>query len=704
MLAAVEMDQLREIRKREEVTLKPSPFLRDSFVNDLGEEAKVSVRNYQKIGIMNLLMVPQMLLGDDTGLGKTLEVLSAIGYVWLKEPEYVPIIVTTKSALFQWEAETKRFMQDMECVTVHGEPFQRHGFYREFFFNHDPSKKRLLILTYDHVMYDAEESVIREQPRKAKDLPKGFNKEMKAVKDERKKAEASLTALKGVVNEKFVGAAFDIQEFVRECSKKGVVEGPFPSGWSPLDTEVVTKCLEARAAFQAVDARLNEMKEQLAPSTKVMGIPEYMALLKEAHPDARFMLVMDEMHKLKNHKSQFHEKTQSMSLLCERLVGMTATPVKNRLMEFWSLFRILIPSLFPKITHFKGEFCIEKMQKIGGGRQVPVVVGYKNLEEFVRRIEPFYLSRKKHDVAKELPKLISVEVDCELSSVQDDLYDMAEAGLLDEMDDPDQTQNSLQAITACLQAVDAPQLLTNDDGDPFEGKSSKLEALSDLLDGSAEGQKVIVYSKFEKMITLIEERLKQDKVKCVRITGKESDPKKRRKAAEQFQDPNSGVNVILITSAGSESINLQAAQHFVFFDLPWSYGDYLQLVGRMIRIGSSHTTVVAHHFLGRRIDGTQTIDHHVHKSLKAKKKLADKVAGENLQGALEFSTAEGEKDAVLDAVAELAKASKGKPRNPKRLPVKPGKERPAKAVQAKEKDPEDEDYKPYMSGLDLSGV
>lgn len=707
MLAQVELDQLREIRKREDMALRPSPYLKDSFVNDNGEVAKVSVRNYQKIGIMNLLMVPQMLLGDDTGLGKTLEVLSAIGYVWLKEPEYVPVIITTKSALFQWEAETNRFMQDMECVTVHGEPFQRHATYREFFLNHDPAKKRLLILTYDHVMYDAEESVIREQPKKAKDLRKGFKKEMKAVKDECKRLDLALVAMKSVVQEKYAGAAFEIQEFVRECSKKGLVEAPFPAGWTELDTEVVTNCLKARTAFQAAEAKLNEMKEELAPSTKVPGIPEYMSWLKEAHPDSKFMLVMDEVHKLKNHKSQFHEKTQSMSQLCDRLVGMTATPVKNRLMEFWALFRILIPDLFPKVTHFKAEFCVEKMQRISGGRQIPVVVGYKNLEEFVRRIEPFYLSRKKHDVAKELPSLISVEVDCELSSVQDDLYDMAEAGLLDEMDDPNQAQNSLQAITACLQAVDAPQLLTNDNGEPFEGPSSKLEALSDLLEDAAEGQKVIVYSKFEKMITLIEERLKKDKVKCVRITGKENDPKKRREAAKRFQDPESGVNVILITSAGSESINLQAAQHFVFFDLPWSYGDYLQLIGRMIRIGSAHVTVVAHHFLGRRIDGTQTIDHHVHKSLKAKKKLADKVAGENLQGALEFATLKGkEQDAVLDAVAELAKAAKGKPRNPKRLPVKPGKERPEKpeSLVKAAPDPEDDDYKPYMSGLDLSGV
>lgn len=703
MLEKAELEQLRDIRTREEMALKPSPYLKGRFVNDNGEEAEVVIRNYQKIGIMNLLMVPEMLLGDDTGLGKTLEVLSAIGYVWLKEPDYVPIIITNKSALFQWEAETKRFMQDMECVTVSGKPFERHAAYREFFLKHDPAKHRLLILTYDHVMYDSEESVIRSEAKKAKDLRKGFAKEFKAAADAKKAADAALEVKKAVVQDRFAGALLEVQEYVRESAKKGVVGAPFPPGWTDLDTRILTECLEVRADQQLKEVVLTSLKEERAPSQKVPSISDYMRWLQEAHPGVKFMLVMDEMHKLKNHKSQFHQKTQMMSAMSQRLVGMTATPVKNRLMEFWALFRILRPELFPKVTHFQNEFCVVRFQKISGGRQVPIVVGYRNLDEFVRRIEPYYLSRKKHDVAKELPELISVEVECELSEEQDVLYDMAEAGLLDELEDEADQSETLRAITACLQAVDAPQLLTDDDGEPFQGQSSKLEALVDLLQEGAEGKKVIVYSKFEKMISLIEERLKKEEIKCVRITGKESDPKKRRKAAEQFQKADSGVDVILITSAGSESINLQSAEHFVFFDLPWSYGDYLQLIGRMIRIGSIHGTVVAHHFLGRRISGKQTIDYHILKALKAKKKLADKVAGENLQGALEFK--DGDRDATMDALASLFEDAKGQKRTDKRLPVKSGKEPPVeKPAVARPKSEDDEGYRPYALPIDFSDV
>jgi SNF2 family DNA or RNA helicase len=105
----------------------------------------------------------------------------------------------------------------------------------------------------------------------------------------------------------------------------------------------------------------------------------------------------------------------------------------------------------------------------------------------------------------------------------------------------------------------------------------------------------------------------------------------------------------MITMAGSESLNLQAAEHFVFVDLPWSQGDYTQLIGRMIRIGSQHKTVVAHHMLGIRQSGEKTIDHHVLKALREKMKLADRVAGQALVGGLQFKS----EDMVQDILSSM---------------------------------------------------
>ena len=131
------LEQLRKLRKSNNLKLKPSPYLKKTYIDEFEVEQPVQIRDYQNIGIMNLCQVSSMVLGDDTGLGKTLEALSMIGYVWLKEPEYIPIIITKKSSLFQWADEVNKFMQNMETVTIDGPPFIRQQLYGDFFLGHD---------------------------------------------------------------------------------------------------------------------------------------------------------------------------------------------------------------------------------------------------------------------------------------------------------------------------------------------------------------------------------------------------------------------------------------------------------------------------------------------------------------------------------------------------------------------------------------
>jgi SNF2 family DNA or RNA helicase len=325
-------------------------------------------------------------------------------------------------------------------------------------------------------------------------------------------------------------------------------------------------------------------------------------------------------------------------------------------MEFFAIFRIIQPSLFPRISHFHNEFCVTKLQPIGGGRKVPIVVGYKCLDEFVRRIEPFYLSRQKHEVAEQLPQLVTRELVCELTQEQEELYDMAEAGLLNHSSDADVTDAEvLSSLVMVQQAANAPQLLSDEDGNPFEGESAKITILLDQLQNDLDGSKTIVFSRFEKMISLVEKHLKSADIKCVRITGKEN-AKEREKNKQTFQNQKSKVNVILITTAGAESINLQAAENLIFIDLPYSFGDYVQLTGRMVRIGSQHKVVVATHLMGIKPNGKNTIDHHVLKILRKKKKLADKVAGEALKNGLEIADVN-----VMDIFSAIRQDAKSAP-------------------------------------------
>jgi len=657
------IDILRDIRKKEDVQLKTSPYLKDSFIDEYGESRPIVLRNYQKQMILNLLMMPNFLCADDTGLGKTLEILSCIGYVWLKEPEFVPIIVTTKSALFQWKSEVSKFMQGMEVVVIHGDSVERERLYSSFFNHMDEKSKKLLLLTYDQIFYDTEPTIARDKKLKPR---KSYPKEIKEARLAFKEAKSIADSKRSLIKESFDDIEKEHVAFLikRLSNDPGVanLDGSPPKSWNENKEKIVVDTYEAVKHERRCKETFEDLKDEV--NVELFGIRHHLDKMLSQNSNLKIMLVMDEMHKVKNHKSKFHQRIDEISKKSERKVGMTATPVENRLMEFYSLFRILVPPLFPKISHFQNEFCVTKMQRVSKGRVVPIVVGYKNLGKFVSKIEPYFLSRKKHEVAKDLPDLISREIECELSDEQSELYDMAESSMDNvDVDDPESVAEALKSLTLCQQAVDSPYLIKDENGDPFEGKSSKMGALKDLLEEIPD-QKVIIFSRFEKMITEISKVLESLKIPHVRITGSENS-KERESSKNQFQDMKSGVNIVLLTTAGSESINLQAAEHFVFIDLPWSVGKYIQLIGRMIRIGSIHKTVVAHHFIAIKQNGDETIDHHVLKALRSKKKLADKVAGNNLEGGLTFTD-----DVSKDIISAITKAPKVKKKKDRRGEIK----------------------------------
>lgn len=336
-----------------------------------------------------------------------------------------------------------------------------------------------------------------------------------------------------------------------------------------------------------------------------------------------YMAVLDEASYFKNTKTLTYRAVQHVSFKGNRSVALTATIIKNRLEEAFAIYSAVVPGLFKNITQFRKSFCRTILLKMNG-RRIPKVVGYKNLVQFRQDIDPYFLGRKKEDVAKELPILISKEVTLDMDEKQAVIYQDALDGLLKLDTGEEKKIERLTALIYCQQISNSPHTVG------IAADSSKEEELFRLLDQDLVDEKVIIFTNFKKMIDRQEELFKEKKIKMTRITGDEN--AERREVNKQlFQDKDSGTNVIWINRAGSESINLQIASTFIFYDNPWSYGDYLQLVGRAQRIGSEHTSILVLHLVNR-----GTIDEYVLKTLKNKKGLVTSVFGETTTGELAF--------------------------------------------------------------------
>lgn len=553
-------ERLKAIRASKTLALKPTPLLRETITGQDDQPMPFKLRYYQCQGIFHLLVMARMVLGDDTGLGKTIQVIGALCYLWApdKEPTNKVIVVTPKSALRQWEKEVYRFTKGVRCFVASGSIEERQAAYDAWAKAPTGPDEEKVVLLVNYAILQRDWNFGMHMPR----LPNGQ---------------------------------------------------PDPKG-------------------------------QITP-----GLLDRITALVP-----NLVVVYDEATAFKNMGTKTWQTCFFLSQRARRCYGMTATLLKNKLEEGFSIYKVVVPQLFTTKSAFLRDYCIVKLQPVAGGRKVPVVVGYRNLDKFRDWIDPYFLGRPKTVVSDELPKLITREVTCEMTPAEDAKYREALSGMLalgdGEMKDYSETV-TLTSLIYTQEVVDSLWLLKFKGGEDIaldmfgdetikvKDRGSKEEALFDLITGELDDQKVIVYTRFEKLVGRLQAILNEEGIKSVRVTGKESD-KLRQINRDAFQDFKSDVRVIFITDAGSEAINLQSASAIIFYDAPWSWGNYAQLLGRPLRIGSIHDTVIAFHLISERPRGKyknrKTIDHHVLTLLQSKKSLVESVLGTTPVGALDF--------------------------------------------------------------------
>ena len=367
------------------------------------------------------------------------------------------------------------------------------------------------------------------------------------------------------------------------------------------------------------------------PTVMIMGYRSAVNDLSKLQNDHGYILICDEATAFKNPKTQVHQVVRHLSAQADRTWALTATLIKNHLMEGHGIFQVVVPGLFGNVNSFMYYYCIVEMMMVGGGRKVPRIVGYfpEKISEFRGHIEPYYLGRPKHQVAAELPPLTREVIEVGVTPEQEAKYREAMAGLLTvggaKGEEVEKEVTKLTALIYHQEILDHPALIG------CEGESEKLTTLIEMLtEGDFAEEHVIIYTRFSKMVDLIMPELKKAGLEPVRVTGAESGVM-RQKAQDAFQDPNNPCRAICITSAGGEAINLQAAKAIVFYDTPWSAGEYLQVLGRMIRIGSEHDRVLAIHLVAK-VKGVPSVDEKVMEVIEKKLKLIEAVLGERLKG------------------------------------------------------------------------
>ncbi len=290
-------------------------------------------------------------------------------------------------------------------------------------------------------------------------------------------------------------------------------------------------------------------------------------------------VVLDEAQHIKNRQTQNAQAVKAVRAR-HRLV-LTGTPLENSVLDLWSIFDFLMPGYLGGAQDFRERYETPLMRDKNTQVQA----------RLARRLRPFILRRLKREVARDLPEKLEQVSFCELTEDQRTVYQRVIEASRREVMDSVGTQGLaksrmviLSALLRLRQICCDLRLLKLENVNP-ETASGKLELFAELLEEVLDGgHRVLVFSQFVSMLTLLRQKLTEEAIEFCYLDGSTSN---RSQVVDQFQS-SAKIPVFLISlKAGGVGLNLTGADTVIHFDPWWNPAVQDQASDRAHRIGQT---------------------------------------------------------------------------------------------------------------------
>ena len=350
-------------------------------------------------------------------------------------------------------------------------------------------------------------------------------------------------------------------------------------------------------------------------------------IIKELAPIEFDVIVCDEAQAIKNHRT--NAAVAVRTLQSSQRIGLTGTPVENRLTELWSILDAMNPGMLGGITWFKRTFA------------TPIEDGDGEVLAALRRITaPFVLRRTKADrsLVPDLPDKVEQIAWATLAPEQAGLYQAVLDDFFEKADALSGIERRgivLATLTRLKQICNHPALFLKQDSVGDQGRSGKLDRFDELVDDLLEaGERAIVFTQYREMghllATHLSSRLKHD----VPFLHGGTTRKQRTEMVDAFQ-ASDGLPIQLISlRAGGTGLNLTAASRVIHYDRWWNPAVEDQATDRSWRIGQDKTVFV------HKMVCQGTLEERIDALLREKRALADAVVGGDESWLTELTTDE----------------------------------------------------------------
>ena len=289
------------------------------------------------------------------------------------------------------------------------------------------------------------------------------------------------------------------------------------------------------------------------------------------------LLVADEASLLRNPDSETSRAVAKLNTT--HRLALTGTPVENRLLDLWSVFRIVAPGYLGA----KDEF-LERYETTDRTRT----------KALRARISPYVLRRTKSEVAKDLPEKIETDHWLELDDESRALYrEIAAAGIahLERLEQEGQAAPArMMMLTTLLRLrqICLDRTLVGQQGEPLQGVKSEWLRQT-LRNRFEEGSKTLVFSQFTSYLQKWSGLKEENLGKIYHLQGA---TRNRSELVRAFQEHDGPAVFFISLKAGGYGLNLAAADAVVHMDPWWNPAAEAQASDRAHRIGQSRPVTV----------------------------------------------------------------------------------------------------------------
>jgi len=350
----------------------------------------------------------------------------------------------------------------------------------------------------------------------------------------------------------------------------------------------------------------------------VVGNYESLRRIKELEKTRWDVLIWDECHRLKSPSGAASKWAAGMAKRnpeCKR-IALSGTLLAHTILDAFGVYRAVEA---PECQTFGSSYTLFKARYAVVNPHIPgMVIGWRNREEFAKKIADTTFLRKSEDVL-DLPPILHVEIPVDMTAKEAGVYIQLENDFCAKVGDGFVTPaNAMVSVLRMLQSCQGFVRLDDEAAArQIDEPPSKRAAFVEFLEDVDSDEPIAVFARFRSDIDSVIHACHQTGRTVSELSGR----------VDQLADWQAGKTSVLVAQvqSGGIGIDLTRASIGVFYSLGHSLSEWLQAIGRLHRPGQNrHTRFFS---LVSTLQGKTTADGRVYEALRDRKEVVDVILG-----------------------------------------------------------------------------